>query len=343
MRLTDFDYSLPPELIAQRPADRRDASRLMVLDRTAGTVGETTFPEITGFFQDGDLLVINDTRVIPARLLGTKESGGRIEIFLVKRLLREGQVWECLLKCSKKPRTGSTVALADGMTARIEGGDDTGNRTVSFSPAAGFEEWLERSGNMPLPPYIKRAAFEEDRERYQTVFARVKGAVAAPTAGLHFTGQLLGDIRKKGVEIVPLTLHVGLGTFMPVRVEDPGEHRMHREYFSIPEETASAINCRKKGKGRVIALGTTATRALEHAAAPDGTVSAGEGEADIFIYPGYSFKVIDGLITNFHLPCSTLLMLVAAFAGREFVLRAYEEAVRRHFRFFSYGDAMIIV
>ncbi|HKZ16052.1 MAG TPA: tRNA preQ1(34) S-adenosylmethionine ribosyltransferase-isomerase QueA [Geobacteraceae bacterium] len=343
MRLTDFDYSLPTELIAQRPADRRDASRLMILDRATGTVGETTFPAISGLFREGDLLVINDTRVIPARLIGVKETGGRVEIFLVKRLLQEVQVWECLLKCSKKPCPGSVVILPGGVTARIEGRDDTGHWTVSFSPAAGFEEWLEQTGSVPLPPYIRRPAFDEDRERYQTVFARVKGAVAAPTAGLHFTAELLDELRRKGVDIVPLTLHVGLGTFLPVRVENPGEHRMHREYFSIPDATASAIDDRKRGKGRVIALGTTATRALEHAAEPDGTVRAGEGEADIFICPGYSFKVIDGLITNFHLPCSTLLMLVAAFAGRDFVMRAYEEAVAKRFRFFSYGDAMMIL
>jgi len=343
MRLTDFDYSLPTELIAQRPADRRDASRLMILDRVAGTVGETTFPAISGLFREGDLLVINDTRVIPARLIGVKETGGRVEIFLVKRLLQDGQVWECLLKCSKKPCPGSVVALPGGVTARIEGREDTAHWTVSFSPAAGFEVWLEQTGSVPLPPYIRRPAFDEDRERYQTVFARVKGAVAAPTAGLHFTAELLDELRRKGVDIVPLTLHVGLGTFLPVRVENLAEHRMHREYFSIPDATASAIDDRKRGKGRVIALGTTATRALEHAAEPDGTVRAGEGEADIFIYPGYSFKVIDGLITNFHLPCSTLLMLVAAFAGRDFVMRAYEEAVAKRFRFFSYGDAMMIL
>jgi S-adenosylmethionine:tRNA ribosyltransferase-isomerase len=229
------------------------------------------------------------------------------------------------------------------MTARIEEDNGDGNLTITFVPGEGFEEWLERSGNMPLPPYIKRLAAIEDRERYQTVFARTKGAVAAPTAGLHFTDDLLDELRKKGIEIAPLTLHVGLGTFLPVREEDLTRHRMHREYFSIPEPTASAVNDRKKGGGRVIALGTTTTRALEYAGAPDGTVPSGEGEADIFITPGYRFKVIDGLITNFHLPCSTLLMLVAAFAGREFILHAYEEAVRRRFRFFSYGDAMIII
>ncbi len=343
MRLSDFDYTLPPELIAQRPAERRTESRLMCLDRAAGTVGEASFPDICGFFREGDLLVVNDTRVIPARLFGVKEAGGRIEIFLVKRLPGEGQLWECLARSSKKPRPGATVKLQEGVTARIEGDAGDGNLIMSFAPEEGFEEWLERSGNIPLPPYIRRPAAFEDRERYQTVFARVKGAVAAPTAGLHFTDALLDELRKKGVEIAPLTLHVGLGTFQPVREDDLTRHRMHREYFAIPETTASAVNERKKGGGRVIALGTTTSRALEHAGAPDGTVPAGEGEADIFITPGYGFKVIDGLITNFHLPCSTLLMLVAAFAGREFILHAYEEAVRRRFRFFSYGDAMIII
>ncbi len=343
MRLSDFNYTLPPELIAQRPAEQRAESRLMSLERATGTVGETSFPEICGFFREGDLLVVNDTRVIPARLFGVKDTGGRIEIFLVKRLPVEGQFWECLARSSKKPRPGSTVMLQEGVTARIEGDGGDGNLVISFSPEEGFEEWLERSGNIPLPPYIRRPAANEDRERYQTVFARVKGAVAAPTAGLHFTDALLDAICKKGVEIAPLTLHVGLGTFLPVREDDPTRHRMHREYFAIPEATASAVNKRKNGGGRVIALGTTTTRALEHAGAPDGTVPSGEGESDIFITPGYSFKVIDGLITNFHLPCSTLLMLVAAFAGREFILCAYEEAVRRRFRFVSYGDAMIII
>jgi S-adenosylmethionine:tRNA ribosyltransferase-isomerase len=342
MKLTDFDYSLPQELIAQSPVDRRDASRLMILDRSGKTFSETPFSGITRSFREGDLLVLNNTRVIPARLIGTKESGGRIEIFLVRRLVQDGQVWQCLLKTSKKPRPGSTILLPSGMTARFVDRDERGNWTVSFSPTAGFDEWLEQVGQMPLPPYIKRTAHEGDRERYQTVFARVKGAVAAPTAGLHFTEELLQALLAKGVEIAPLTLHVGIGTFQPIRVENPLEHRMHREYFSIPEETAAAVNARR-GEGRVIALGTTTARALEYAARPDGTVPAGDGEADIFIYPGYNFKVMDGLITNFHLPCSTLLMLVAAFAGREFLLEAYAEAVRRKFRFFSYGDAMFIV
>ncbi len=343
MRLTDFSYTLPPELIAQKPVDRRDASRLMILDRSAKSVAETSFSDIIKFFREGDLLVLNNTRVIPARLIGKKESGGRIEIFLVRKLVQDGQVWQCLVKTSKSPQPGLIVELSSGMKASFVGRDDRGNWTVSFAPAAGFEEWLEQGGRMPLPPYIKRDAHEGDRERYQTVFARVKGAVAAPTAGMHFTEQLLQSLLAKGVEIAPLTLHVGLGTFMPIRVEDPLEHRMHREHYSIPAETAAAVNARKAGEGRVIALGTTTARALEHASMPDGSLPAGEGEADIFIYPGYTFKVVDGLVTNFHLPCSTLLMLVSAFAGREFLLDAYAEAVRRRFRFFSYGDAMFIV
>jgi S-adenosylmethionine:tRNA ribosyltransferase-isomerase len=315
----------------------------MILNRRENSLEEATFSEITRLFRAGDLLVLNNTRVIPARLVGKKESGGRIEIFLVRRMMQDGQVWQCLLKASKKPRPGSFVELSSGVTARFIARDEQGNWTVSFSPATGFEEWLEQAGRMPLPPYIRRDAHEGDRERYQTVFARVKGAVAAPTAGLHFTEELLQTLLAKGVEIAPLTLHVGIGTFQPIRVENLKEHRMHREYYSIPVETAAAVNDRKGSEGRVIALGTTTARALEQAAKSDGTVPAGEGEADIFIYPGYSFKVVDGLITNFHLPCSTLLMLVAAFAGREFLLEAYAEAVRRKFRFFSYGDAMIII
>ncbi|KAF0217738.1 MAG: S-adenosylmethioninetRNA [Geobacteraceae bacterium] len=342
MQLEDFDYLLPPELIAQKPSDRRDAARLMTLERQSGTIGETVFSSIAGLFREGDLLVLNDTRVIPARLFGFKESGGRAEVFLVRRVPRSGEVWQCLIRTSKPPRTGSNILLAEGVTACVEERDEGDTWTVSFSPAEGFEEWLERVGSMPLPPYIRRGVEDQDRERYQTVFARVKGAVAAPTAGLHMTSELLRTIRSRGVEVAPLTLHVGLGTFMPVRVEDLRNHRMHRENFSIPEKTAAAINGRRKRGGRVVALGTTTCRALEQAAADDGFVRTGEGEADIFICPGYRFKVADALITNFHLPKSTLLMLVSAFAGKDPLFRAYEEAVRRGFRFFSYGDAMFI-
>lgn len=342
MRLDDYDYHLPPELIAQEPTASRDASRLMTLELGSGAIGERLFSEIAGLFRDGDLLVINDTRVIPARLSGRKESGGRVEVFLVRKLPIAGEVWSCLIRASKPPRPETAILLAGGVTARVgeRGEGETWN--VSFSPAEGFADWLDRQGEMPLPPYIKRGEDSNDRERYQTVFARVKGAVAAPTAGLHMTPELLEQIKERGVEIAPLTLHVGLGTFMPVRVEELGQHRMHREYFCIPADTAASVMARKRRKGRVVALGTTVARALEQAAADDGTVSAGEGEADIFIYPGYRFKVVDALITNFHLPKSTLLMLVSAFAGREMLFRAYTEAIRRGFRFYSYGDAMMI-
>jgi S-adenosylmethionine:tRNA ribosyltransferase-isomerase len=261
---------------------------------------------------------------------------------LVRKLKAAGSVWTCLIGASKKPRPGSVILLPSGMTATVVQQDHHETWTVSFAPAEGFEEWLEAEGMMPLPPYIRRSQEDEDRVRYQTVFARARGAVAAPTAGLHFTEAILEALIARGVEIAPLTLHVGLGTFLPVRVDAVHEHRMHREFYSIPHATAAAVARRKREGGRVIALGTTATRALEHAAGRGGTVLPGDGEADIFIYPGYRFRVVDGMVTNFHLPCSTLLLLVAAFAGREYLLEAYNEAVRRRFRFYSYGDAMFI-
>jgi S-adenosylmethionine:tRNA ribosyltransferase-isomerase len=263
-------------------------------------------------------------------------------VFLVRREPLPGEVWHCLIRTSKPPRSGSRIFLPEGLSAEVVEKVDDGLWAVSFAPVEGFAERLERVGEMPLPPYIKRPAGLEDRERYQTVFSREPGAVAAPTAGLHFTRELLDEVRGRGVEVVPLTLHVGLGTFMPVRVENLDHHRMHRERYLITPETAAAVNARKLHGGRVVALGTTTARALEHAASPDGTVPAGAGEADIFIRPGYRFKTVDALITNFHLPQSTLLMLVSAFAGRELIQRAYDEAVRQRFRFFSYGDAMMI-
>jgi S-adenosylmethionine:tRNA ribosyltransferase-isomerase len=342
MRIEDFDYFLPPELISQQPADKRDDARLLTLDRQSGAMAEIGFSEVAGLFRDGDLLVLNDTRVIPARLMGAKESGGRVELFLVRKLARPGEIWQCLIRSSKPPRPGTLIRLPGDMTATVQELDNEETWSVSFTPGDGFEDWLDRTGKMPLPPYIKRPADDHDRERYQTVFAREKGAVAAPTAGLHFTGELLQAIAGRGVEIVTLTLHVGLGTFLPIRVDDLFRHRMHREYFRISEETAVAVNMRKKEGGRVIAVGTTTTRALEQAAAGDGSIGAGDGEADIFIYPGYSFKIVDALFTNFHLPKSTLLMLVSAFAGKECLFKAYAEAVRRGFRFYSYGDAMFI-
>jgi S-adenosylmethionine:tRNA ribosyltransferase-isomerase len=342
VRIGDFDYFLPPELIAQEPTARRDAARLMILERSSGAIGETGITEISTLLRDGDLLVLNDTRVIPARLFGAKESGGRVEILLARRLAGPGELWRCLLRASKSPRVGARIILPDGVIAQVEEQDEGECWKVSFNPAEGFEEWLERNGAMPLPPYIRRAVVDYDRERYQTVFAKVKGAVAAPTAGLHFTPELLATVRDRRVEIVSLTLHVGLGTFLPVRVEELQHHRMHRERYNIPTATAEAINRRKREGGRVVAVGTTTTRALEQAAAATGLVQAGDGEADIFIFPGYEFKVVDALFTNYHLPKSTLLALVSAFAGREFLLRAYAEAVERRFRFYSYGDAMFI-
>jgi S-adenosylmethionine:tRNA ribosyltransferase-isomerase len=342
MRFKDFDYFLPQELIAQTPADRRDASRLMILDRETGSIDETEFSRIHDLFRPGDLLVLNDTKVIPARLFGEKESGGRIEVFLLRRVPGEEEIWSCLLRSSKKPRPGSCLRFPAGMTARVLERSDDETWLISFSPQECFASWLEEQGSMPLPPYIRRSAGTEDESRYQTVFARVSGAVAAPTAGLHFTEQLLQEVRMRGVDIASITLHVGLGTFLPVRVEMVGDHRMHREFYTISQETVAAIAARKAGQGRVIALGTTTTRALEHAADSDGNVRSGDGEADIFIHSDYRFKVVDALITNFHLPCSTLLLLVSAFAGKEFLFRAYHEAIRRRFRFYSYGDAMFI-
>lgn len=342
MQLADFDYELPPELIAQEPLARRDDARLMLLDRESGTLDEKTIAVFPEFLKPGDLLVLNDTRVIPARLLGQKESGGRAEIFLVRRCPGEEEIWACLLRSSKSSRPGTRIQLADGMTATVTGDDDGETRTVSFAPSGSFPDWLEHHGRMPLPPYIKRGADAHDRERYQTVFAQQAGAVAAPTAGLHFTPEILEEIRSRGVTIATLTLHVGLGTFQPVRVENVHEHRMHREYYVIPEETAREISLRKRGGGRIVAVGTTTTRALEHAAGEDGIVKAGAGEADIFMYPGYRFRVVDALLTNFHLPKSTLLMLVSAFASKDAIQTAYNEAIRRGFRFFSYGDAMFI-
>ena len=340
MFLSDFDYDLPAELIAQHPAARRDASRVLTLDRETGPMGECTIAELARLFRPGDLLVLNDTRVIPARLQGKKESGGAVEIFLVRRIAGAEELWSCLIKASKSPKPGCRVLLSDGVVATV-GEREGGEWRVAFEGCRDFWGWLDRAGSMPLPPYIKRAPQGEDLERYQTVFAREKGAVAAPTAGLHFTPALLQEIRERGVQIAPLTLHVGLGTFMPVRVEELSVHTMHREWYRIPPDTAEAVRATRERGGRVIALGTTALRALEHAAA-SGELLAGEREADIFILPGYSFRVVDALITNFHLPKSTLFMLVCAFAGKKRMLSAYQEAVRRRFRFFSYGDAMFI-
>jgi S-adenosylmethionine:tRNA ribosyltransferase-isomerase len=341
MRLSDFDFTLPDGLIALEPASVRDAARVLTLDRHSGSTGETVISRLPEMLSTGDLLVLNDTRVLPARLFGHKESGGRVEIFLVRRVDHGSETWETLLRASKPFRSGTRILLPDHVVATVIAAGEGDSRIVSFSGTEDFFSWLDHVGKIPLPPYIRRLPEDADRERYQTVFARERGAVAAPTAGLHFTGELLERIRQKGVDVATLTLHVGLGTFMPIRSDNPLEHRMHKERYSIPEDTVAAIDrCRATG-GRVIAVGTTVARTLEYAAV-DGRPAAGSGEADIFIYPGYEFQVVDALITNFHLPKSTLLMLVSAFAGRENILAAYQEAVRKQFRFYSYGDAMFI-
>ncbi|MCK5826146.1 MAG: tRNA preQ1(34) S-adenosylmethionine ribosyltransferase-isomerase QueA [Desulfuromusa sp.] len=345
MRLTDFDFLLPDELIAQVPAATRDASRLLCLSRQSTTIESKQFVDILKYFQSGDVLVVNDTKVIPARLLGRKQTGGRVEVLLVRPYPGDtvDEEWLCLTKSSKPLRSGTVVEFSPGFSADILEEAEMPYRRVRFNCSGVFMDKVEEVGHLPLPPYIKREDRHEDRSRYQTVFARERGAVAAPTAGLHFTEKILQQLVIAGVKIVNLTLHVGLGTFLPVRVEDIRQHKMHAEFYSIPAETATAVNSAHAEGRRVFALGTTSARALETAATDDGLLSAGSGESEIFIYPGYQFKIVDALITNFHLPKSTLLMLVSAFAGRDFILTAYRQAVAERFRFFSYGDCMLIV
>lgn len=344
MLVNDYDFTLPEDLIAQVPTPLRDASRLMSLNRSNGSVETGFFTDIADYFRDGDVLVFNDTRVIPARLLGHKESGGKVEIFLVRR--RDGAVheeWLCLTKSSRPVRSGTRITFEGGLSAEVLQLAEDPYRLVRFRCDGDFMETVEGLGHLPLPPYIKREDNAADRERYQTVFAREKGAVAAPTAGLHFTEEVLQRLRDRGVELRNLTLHVGLGTFLPVRVDDLRDHKMHSEIFSVPEQTAAAVNRAHAEGRRVIALGTTSARALETATTDDGLLVAGRDSSEIFIYPGYRFRAVDGLVTNFHLPKSTLLMLVSAFAGRDFILSAYRRAVEERFRFFSYGDCMMIV
>lgn len=340
MELHDFYYELPPELIAQDPLEDRSGSRLLCLDRASGAVSHHIFREITDMLRPGDCLVINDTKVIPARLMGSKVgTDAKIEVLLLKR--REDRVWETLVRPGKKARPGAKISFGDGLlTGEVLEVVEDGNRLIRFDYEGIFEEVLDRLGQMPLPPYITHQL--KDKNRYQTVYARHDGSAAAPTAGLHFTPELLREIQEKGVQIVRVTLHVGLGTFRPVKTENITEHHMHSEYYVVEEEAAGKINETKKRGGRVIAVGTTSCRTLESAAGEDGMLRAGSGWTDIFIYPGYRFRVTDALITNFHLPESTLLMLVSALAGREQILDAYAEAVRERYRFFSFGDAMFI-
>lgn len=340
MKVSDFDFYLPEELIAQHPLEKRDTSRLMVLDKETGEIEHKIFKDIIGYLNKGDTLVLNNTRVMPARLIGSKEkTGGKIEFLLLKRL--EGDKWECLAKPGKSAKEGRRFEFGDGkLKCEVVEVLENGNRIVEFEYEGIFEEVLDSLGEMPLPPYIHERL--EDKERYQTVYSKEKGSAAAPTAGLHFTEELLKEIKNKGVNIAYLTLHVGLGTFRPVKVEDINDHIMHSEFYQISKETADIINNTKKNGGRIISVGTTSTRTLETVGDENGMVKESHGWTNIFIYPGYKFKVVDNLITNFHLPESTLIMLVSALAGKEHVLNAYSEAVKEKYRFFSFGDAMFI-
>lgn len=340
MDIKEFDYDLPQELIAQTPLANREGSRLLVLDRETGEMEHRHFSEIRELLRPGDLLVLNDSRVIPARIFGIREgTGAKVEFLLLKRT--EGNRFECLVKPGRKARPGERFQFGEGrMTAEILGVIEDGVRIVEFACEGELLEVLDEIGLMPLPPYITEKL--EQKERYQTVYAHAPGSAAAPTAGLHFTKELLSDLEKEGVELAYVTLHVGLGTFRPVKVERIEEHQMHTEWYTVSEKAAEQINCAKREGRRVICVGTTSCRTVESAADENGIVCAGSADTGIFIYPGYRFKVLDALITNFHLPESTLLMLVSALAGRENVLRAYREAIEKRYRFFSFGDAMFV-
>ena len=339
MKTSDFYFDLPEELIAQTPLEKRDASRLLCLDKVTGEIQHRVFSELPELLREGDCLVMNDSRVLPARLLGARESGGAVEVLLLRNL--GGGRWECLTRPGRKTKPGTKLVFGDGeLEAEVIEVAEGGNRIVEFKYDGIFLEVLERLGKMPLPPYIKTEL--EDGERYQTVYSKELGSAAAPTAGLHFTKELLAKIAEKGVRECFVTLHVGLGTFRPVKEDEIEDHDMHSEFCIVPEETARIINETKAAGGRVVCVGTTSCRTLESFANPDGTMGAKSGWTNIFIYPGYRFKCMDALVTNFHLPESTLVMLVSAFAGREHVLNAYAEAVRERYRFFSFGDAMFI-
>ena len=341
MDVKEFDYDLPKELIAQDPLEDRSGSRLLVLKKKPGEMEHRIFKDIKEYLKPGDCLVINNTKVIPARLYGVKEgTEAKIEILLLKR--RENDIWETLVKPGKKAKPGTKISFGDGiLTGEVIDIVEEGNRLIQFSYQGIFEEILDQLGQMPLPPYITHQL--EDKNRYQTVYAKHSGSAAAPTAGLHFTPELLKEIKESGVDIAHVTLHVGLGTFRPVKVENIQEHHMHSEFYHIEASEAEKINRAKREGHRIICVGTTSCRTIESAAKPDGTLSECSGWTEIFIYPGYQFKVLDCLLTNFHLPESTLIMLVSALAGREHVLHAYEEAVKEQYRFFSFGDAMLIV
>lgn len=340
MKVSDFDFYLPEELIAQHPLEKRDASRLMVLDKKTGNIEHKSFHDVIYYLNEGDTLVLNNTRVMPARLIGEKENtGGKIEFLLLKRI--EGDKWECLAKPGKRAKIGQRFTFGEGkLKCEVVDIVEEGNRVIEFSYDGIFEQVLDELGEMPLPPYITERL--EDRERYQTVYSKEKGSAAAPTAGLHFTEELLKEIKAKGINIAYLTLHVGLGTFRPVKVDDINEHIMHSEFYHLDKENADIINETKKRGNKVIAVGTTSTRTLETIGDENGFVREQSGWTDIFLYLGYKYKVIDELITNFHLPESTLIMLVSALAGKENVMNAYNEAVKERYRFFSFGDSMLI-
>lgn len=343
MHINDFDYILPEELIAQHPTDKRDESRLMVIDRSTGELSHKHFYDILDYLNPGDCLVMNNSKVLPARLFGVKEhTGAKVEFLLIKRI--EGDLWEAMVRPGKRLHPGDRVSFGDGaLTAEIIEHSEGGTRIVKFEYEGVFLELLEQLGKIPLPPYIERESDIKDKDRYQTVYCKEEGSVAAPTAGLHFTEELLKRAEEKGVKLAYVTLHVGIGTFRPVKCETIEEHRMHFEEYHIDEENANIINEMKRAGGRIISVGTTSTRTMESAADEDGTIAPGSGSTGIFIYPGYRFKVVDCLITNFHLPKSTLLMLVSALYNRENIISAYNEAVAQKYRFFSYGDAMFIL
>lgn len=341
MDVKDFYFDLPQELIAQDPLEDRSSSRLLVLDKKTGEIEHHTFRDIVSYLKKGDCLVINDTKVIPARLFGVKEdTQAKIEVLLLKR--KENDIWETLMKPGKKAKPGTVISFGDGLLkGTVVDVIEDGNRLIQFSYEGIFEEILDQLGQMPLPPYITHQL--KDKNRYQTVYAKHEGSAAAPTAGLHFTKELLKEIEDMGVTIAHVTLHVGLGTFRPVKVDNVLDHHMHSEFYVVEEEEAKKVNDAKKNGGRVICVGTTSCRTVESATGEDGILKAGSGWTDIFIYPGYRFKILDGLITNFHLPESTLVMLVSALAGRDHVLHAYEEAIKERYRFFSFGDATLII
>lgn len=342
-RTSDYDFELPPELIAQAPAERRDASRLLVVNRATGELAHRVFSDIVEYIPAGDALVVNETRVFPARLLGRRASGAEAEVLLLTPHGGDEKVWTALVRPGAKLKPGRTVDVSDELRVEILESTPGGERIVRLHTELPLAEALDRYGEVPLPPYVQHRATEEDRERYQTVYARERGSVAAPTAGLHFTPELLAALEAKGVRVVRLVLHVGVGTFRPVETDDPAQHRMHSEWYHVPAEAADALNAIRDVGGTIWAVGTTVTRTLETVTDESGVVHAGEGWTDIFIRPPYRFRAVDHLITNFHLPKSTLLMLVSALASYELTMHAYAEAVARRYRFFSYGDAMLIV